>query len=71
LEKAEIRSVLVVEPTLTADETHAGDASADVAPALPDATTVATADGSQVVDDRFVRFVRRTRRTAGSSQGSD
>ena len=41
LEKAESRSALVVDPTLTADDTHAGDAIADVAPALPDATTVA------------------------------
>src|SRR6185369_3539509 len=41
LEKDESRSALVVEPTLIADDTHAGDASADVAAAFPDATTVA------------------------------
>ena len=34
--------VLVVEPTLTADEMQAGDEMFAVDPLLPDATTVAT-----------------------------
>jgi hypothetical protein len=40
-ENHDTSSVLVVEPTLTADETHAGDEIADPEKPLPDATTVA------------------------------
>jgi hypothetical protein len=41
LEKDDTTSLLVVEPTLTADEMHAGEASAVGVPSLPAATTVA------------------------------
>src|SRR5262245_22168066 len=40
LENDEIASLFVVEPTLTAEDTQAGNASASVFPSLPDATTV-------------------------------
>src|SRR5215467_1026118 len=40
-ENQETTSVLSVEPTLTADDTHAGDANCEVDPSLPDATVVA------------------------------
>jgi hypothetical protein len=41
-EKYESTSDFEVEPTLIADEMHAGDDRFDVDPLLPDATTVAT-----------------------------
>src|SRR5262245_60707630 len=41
LENDETTSDLVVEPTLTADETHDGALSCEVAPVLPDAATKA------------------------------
>ena len=45
-EKPETVSLLVVEPTVTADEIHAGDETESENPLLPDAMTVAIPDAA-------------------------